>query len=85
MAWMARAAALLYLLRGSLSGAVVHNHHQVGGSAQVTQAHGAPGLEARPGAGEKPCKLAVPHAELNWLLFKESKGAKPRTWDPVYM
>lgn len=35
MAWMARAAVLLYLLKGSSSSAVVHNHHQVGGKTHT--------------------------------------------------
>lgn len=77
MAWMACAATLLYLLKGSLSSAVVHNHHQVGGSAEVTLAPGAPSLEVRLGAGEKPCRLALPHAELNWLLLKKATEPSP--------
>lgn len=72
MVRMVRAATLLYLLKGSSSGAVVRNHHQVGGSVQVTPALGAPSLEMRLGAGQKPCR----HAELNGLLLKEKQQSQ---------
>lgn len=55
MLWMVRAATLLYLLKGSSPGAVVHNHHQVGGSAQVTLALGAP-TKSRNG-GKSPADM----------------------------
>lgn len=76
------AAMLLYLLKGSLSGAVAHIHHQAGRSAQIMLAPGAPSLEARLGAGKKPCRIAVPRSELNWLL-SNSNRAKPHTQDPA--
>lgn len=76
------AAVLLDLLKGSSSGAVAHIHHQAGRSARVTPAPGAPSLGARLGTGEKPCRIAVPRSELNWLLSNSSR-AKPHTQDPA--
>lgn len=68
--------AVVLAVKGSSSGAVVLNHRQVGGSARVMLAPGAPSLEARLGAGEKPCRLAPPRAELNWLLLKKKQQSR---------
>lgn len=51
MAWISHTAMPLQLPKGSSSGAVVHNHHQEGRSAQVTPSPGAQMLVVGLGVG----------------------------------